>query len=129
MSNQLTTSVKPGAFQPHKKITFRRLTFGTIRRFKQLKFIDGMNWFISELSNMSKQNGKTLKYYCNLCDSKLPYMVNISNKMRIKWNAACPKCSSRKRRRGLKVIYVDLVKIILKLRFYTLHPSLFFILF
>ena len=62
-------------------------------------------FFRCQTANLFASLRSTPRYYCNVCESDIPRFVHISNALWITRNSACPKCDSRKRHRGLFLLY------------------------
>lgn len=101
----LTTATNPGAFNPIRPKSWKRILKTTLQKLLALSFRDAINYFLSELINKINRYRSKASFYCNICHTASPYFIHIANKLRIKWNSACPVCNSRQRHRGLQEVY------------------------
>ncbi len=106
---QQTTAKNPGAGNARKPHTLRRLGSGMLWRLRNGEFRSASNFLVSEGANMVGQARRRKRYFCNLCDYKLKHLSHSSNELRISWHSACPRCDSRKRHRGLAILYRQLL--------------------
>lgn len=102
-----TTRNNPGAFNPIRPKSWKRILKTTVQKSIALSFRDAIHFFLSEMINKANRHRSKPSFYCNICQTASPYFVHIANKLRIKWNSACPVCNSRQRHRGLLEVYKE----------------------
>ena len=99
----------PAAFKKVLPVTLVGLIKKTLRMILNGRVIKTRNFIAAELLNYIARNGKSNKYYCNLCKNESYYFFHTSNEKRILRNSICPNCNSRKRHRGLFILYKEIL--------------------
>jgi len=102
----------PGAYTPRRikgpreiaGITARRALAGHPVNAGALGIAESTNWLIAHL-------GKTLRprVRCSCCGHEGVSFLAVPNAAGTAWNAACPRCDSRSRHRGLSLLIPKLV--------------------
>ena len=104
-----TTLNNPAAFKKVLPVTLTGLLKKTLKMIINRQIRKARNYLVSELLNYNNRIRKSTKFYCNLCKKESNYFFNTSNKNRILKNSICPNCNSRKRHRGLYVLYKEIL--------------------
>ncbi|MGK0186373.1 MAG: hypothetical protein ACI9R3_002156 [Verrucomicrobiales bacterium] len=100
-----TTSINPGAFRTAHQLGPIAIVRGSLSRLRRAGFRASINYLRCQSSNWIASRGTDLRYYCNVCETEVPRFVHLSNELAITWSSACPNCDSRKRHRGLSLLY------------------------
>ena len=103
-----TTMDNPAAFKKVLPLTLVGLVKKSLRMILKGRVIKTRNFIVAELLNYIARNGMSNKYYCNLCKNESYYFFHTSNEKRILRNSICPNCNSRKRHRGLFILYKEI---------------------
>lgn len=92
----MKTINNPGSFSPYLFKSNRQIASSVFQRLKKGKFIEALNFSITEALN--KINKKKIlditgKYYCPLCENRSGAFIHMSNSYRYSFNSVCPYCS------------------------------------
>ena len=102
------TMDNPAAFKKVLPLTLVGLVKKSLRMILKGRVIKTRNFLAAELLNYFARKGKSNKFYCNLCKKESYYFFHTSNEKRILRNSICPNCNSRKRHRGLFILYKEI---------------------